>query len=192
MKNAVIIHGKPTQARYENPLEPKPHEANWLPWLGKQLSSQGVSVSIPAMPVPYFPIYEAWESVFDTSRVTPETALIGHSAGSEFILRWLSENKAAKVEQVALVAPYHDYAGKYGEFSKYTLDAGIAERVGKLTIVNSLDDDAQIVKRAHELAETFPSARLVELDGFGHFRIGCNMTSEAFPELLTAMGTPEH
>jgi predicted alpha/beta hydrolase family esterase len=184
MKNAIILHGKPSRERYENPAEPKPHEANWLPWLGRQLSARGVTTTIPAFPKPYFPVYEEWQRVFETNDAGPETGLIGHSAGAEFILRWLSENQSKTIEQAVLVAPYRDYAGKYGEFSKYVLDARIQERIGKLTIINSLDDDESITKRAHELSSAFPDAQIIELNGYGHFRIGHNMQSEEFPVLL--------
>lgn len=188
MKNAVILHGKPTKERYENPLEPKPHEANWLPWLGRQLSSHNIDTVIPALPLPYFPVYRDWEAVFPKEHVNQETGLIGHSAGAEFLLRWLSENNKTSVDQLVLVAPYRDYAGKYGEFSKYQVDTSIIERVGRLTILNSLDDDAPILRRTQELMETFPSADLVEVNGFGHFRIGHNMTSEELPQLLDILG----
>lgn len=93
MKNAIILHGKPTRDRYENSNEPKPHEANWLPWLKAQLEAQKINVSIPALPLPYFPVYEDWKNVFEREEVTGHTKLIGHSAGAEFILRWLSEKK---------------------------------------------------------------------------------------------------
>jgi hypothetical protein len=69
MRNAIILHGKPTRGRYENPDEPKPHEANWLPWLGRQLGARGVAVSIPAFPRPYFPVYEDWKGVFEGSYI---------------------------------------------------------------------------------------------------------------------------
>jgi predicted alpha/beta hydrolase family esterase len=184
MKKAIIVHGKPTKERYENPLEPKPHQANWLPWLGKQLTDRGMKVSIPAMPLPYAPVYKDWKAVFPEGRVGPETGLIGHSAGAEFLLHWLSENRDATAERLVLVAPYRDYTGKYGEFSRYNLDLEIAKRVGNLTIFNSLDDDVNIQTRAQHLAKLLPEANLIELEGFGHFRIGHNMTSQAFPQLL--------
>lgn len=184
MKNAVILHGKPTRERYENPLEPKPHEANWFPWIGRQLAGRGVKVAIPALPLPYSPVYSDWEAVFPKADVSKDTGLIGHSTGAEFLLRWLSENKETEVNRLILVAPYRDYAGKYGEFSQYTLDPELAERVGKLTILNSIDDDEPIQRRTHELTTLLPNAHLIELDGFGHFRIGHNMQSEEFPVLL--------
>lgn len=187
MKNAVILHGKPSRERYENPELRKPHEANWLPWIGEQLSFRGVEVSIPVMPKPYFPIYKDWKTVFEQNYVDGATSLIGHSAGAEFILRWLAENESTEVEAVTLVAPYHDFGQKYGDFSQYELDSDIVNRIGKLTIVNSLDDDVPIQKSVQRLTALIPGVHLVELDGFGHFRIGHNMHNEEFPELLEVL-----
>jgi predicted alpha/beta hydrolase family esterase len=184
MKNTVILHGKPTKERYLNPEIPKPHEANWFPWIGVKLVESGIQTSIPPLPRPYFPEYETWKKVFEAEKVNDSTGLVGHSAGAEFILRWLSANEDMTVERVVLVAPYCDYAGKYGDFSNYQLDRNLKERVGRLTIINSLDDDEPIQRRTHELVGALPAAKLVELDGYGHFRIGHNMTGPEFPELL--------
>jgi len=123
------------------------------------------------------------------NHVDKDTGLIGHSAGAEFILQWLSENNTTSVEQIALVAPYHDFAGKYGEFSQYELDSDIAKRVGRMTIINSLDDDAPIQTSVARVVTAFPEAQVVKLDGYGHFRIGHNMQSEEFPVLLNLLVT---
>jgi len=187
MNNAVILHGKPPRERYDNPNEPKPHEANWFPWLGQQLIERGVEVSIPPLPKPYYPVYKDWKGVFDSNKVDQETALIGHSAGAEFILRWLSENQIAEVEQVVIIAPYRDYENKYGDFSQYKLDKDIVKRTDRLTIMYSLDDDEPILRRTRELITAFPSAEHIELNGFGHFRIGHNMQTDEFPELLNIL-----
>ena len=189
MRNAIILHGKPAQEVYENPDLPKPHEANWLPWLGEKLKARGVVVAIPALPEPYFPIYEAWKAKFETHNVDRSTALVGHSAGAEFILRWLSEHGEVEVERVVLVAPYRDYAGKYGEFSQYQLDPDLSKRVGRLTVFNSLDDTEPIKRRAREIAETIPGLHYVELDGFGHFKLNDKMQTNKFPELLNELYT---
>mgnify|MGYP003885372327 CR=1 FL=1 len=184
MKNAIIVHGKPTEERYNNPDFPKPHEANWLPWVGARLLEAGVDVSIPPMPRPFFPVYETWKEVFEMFGIDTDTGLVGHSAGSEFILRWLSENKHVSVGPVALVAPYCDEAGKYGDFSSYDLDKRLLGRVGKLVIFNSLDDSLAIQHYAYRLAAELPQSQLIELDGFGHFMTGNNMSNPEFPELV--------
>lgn len=184
MRNAIFLHGKPTRERYDNPSEPKPHVANWFPWISKQLENIGVEVSVPALPMPYFPVYKDWRRVFEGQRIDEQTVLVGHSAGAEFILRWLSENSEQRTEQVVLVAPYHDFARKYGDFSEYTLDSDLVARTGSLAIINSIDDAEPIQRNVDRLMDALPGAKLVELDGFGHFRIGDTMTSEAFPQLL--------
>ena len=63
----------------------------------------------------------------------------------------------------------------------------LAERIGRLVIFNSLDDDEPIKQRVRELVGIFPTAQLVEFKDRGHFRIGHNMTGPEFPELLDAV-----
>ena len=189
MKTAVILHGKPTQERYENPDIPKPHKANWFPWIKAELFKVGIEATVPALPQPYHPDYEAWKGVFEKETIDEHTGLVAHSASAEFLLRWLSANKQKELERVVLVAPYRDYVGKYGDFSTYELDKDIPKRIGSLTIINSIDDDEPIQRRTQELVETFPSVKYVELDGYGHFRIGHNMTGPEFPVLLDEITT---
>lgn len=189
MNKVVVLHGKPTKERYDDPEEPKPHKANWFPWIKTELSKVGIAASIPALPLPYHPDYDAWREVFEKEKVDNKIGLVGHSAGAEFLLRWLSANKDVAVERAVLVAPYRDYKDKYGDFSNYKLDKDIPKRIGSLTIINSLDDDEPIQRRTQELVEAFPTAKLVELDGYGHFRIGHNMTGPEFPELLDELTT---
>lgn len=184
MRNAVVVHGKPTHERYLNPDLPKPHEANWLPWLGAELAERGVSVTIPAFWRPYYPDYNAWEATMQQCYVDSHTGLIGHSTGADFLLRWLSEDSSREAERLVLVGPWHDSAGKYGEFSQYDLDTDLYKRVGRITIFNSTDDTPAIQENAHRLFDALTGAHLYELEGYGHFMIGNNMDSEEFPKLL--------
>jgi predicted alpha/beta hydrolase family esterase len=185
MNSLILVPGKPTRERYENPKEPKPHKANWFPWIANEAGKVGICASIAVMPRPYYPVYDAWKSVLESlGPIDENTGFVGHSAGAELQARWLSENKDVRVGRVVWVAPYRDKTGKYGDFSRYVLDAKLTERVGRLTIFNSTDDDPQIQEYAHELVGALPAARLVEFEGYGHFRIGHNMSSPEFPELL--------
>ena len=61
MNKAIILHGKPKRERYFDESQPKPHEANWLPWLGEKLAEQGIEVNIPAFPEPYAPDYQNFD-----------------------------------------------------------------------------------------------------------------------------------
>jgi predicted alpha/beta hydrolase family esterase len=184
MRNALILHGKPSRERYENPNIPRPHEANWLPWLGAELGKRGVMVTIPAFPNPYSPDYEMWSSRFEESKVTGQTTIVGHSAGAEFALRWLSEHDQVYVDKLALVAPWRDAKAKYGEFSQYDLDTELPKRIGRISIFNSLDDTTSIQERVASLRDTFPRARYVEFEDHGHFMLDNNMPTVEFPELL--------
>ena len=184
MDKLILVPGKPTRERYEDSRMPKPHEANWFPWIAGAVEKVGVRASIAVMPRPYHPVYEDWANEFESlGPINENTALVGHSAGAEFLARWLSENKEVCVDRVVWVAPYRDRAGKYGDFSKYALDTGLGERVGRLVIFNSTDDDPGIQDYARELAAAIPSAQLVEFEGYGHFKIGDNMPGPEFPVL---------
>jgi predicted alpha/beta hydrolase family esterase len=187
MRNVLFAHGKPPRERYEDPTIPKPHEANWFPWAKGQLSLHNIEASVPALPKPYYPVFRDWENAFPGHDIDEDTGLVGFSAGSEFLLRLLSENTGIHAEHLVLVAPWRDSNGKYEDFSNYTLDPGICERVGKLTVISSLDDSEAIQDNARYLAETLPSANLVKLNGYGHFMLGNNMVSEDFPELISVL-----
>jgi predicted alpha/beta hydrolase family esterase len=96
----------------------------------------------------------------------------------------MSETPQKSVDKVVLVAPYKDYDKKYGDFSDYNFVPSLVERTGRLTIIHSTDDDGPIARRTEELVTALPTANYIELEGFGHFRIGHNMSSEEFPILL--------
>jgi predicted alpha/beta hydrolase family esterase len=184
MQSVVFAHGKPPRERYENPDLPKPHEANWFPWAAKQLEQKGIAAAVPALPRPYHPVFADWKESFPVHDVGRDTGLVGFSAGAEFLLRLFSEDPDIEAEPLILVAPWRDVDGKYDDFSKYTLDPSIGERVGRLTLISSRDDSEVIQANARAIASTIRGAKLLELDGYGHFMLGNNMTSEAFPELI--------
>lgn len=187
MRNVLFAHGKPSRVRYEDSTIPKPHEANWFPWIKRQLSQCGIEAHVPALPKPYCPVFSDWKDAFPVHAIKADTGLVGFSAGSEFLLRLLSEDTNLRAEHLVLVAPWRDMAEKYGDFSEYILDPGISERVGRLTIFSALDDNKAIQDNARNLAGILPRANLIELDGYGHFMIGNTMTSEEFPELATVL-----
>jgi predicted alpha/beta hydrolase family esterase len=192
VERAIIVHGKPTQERYENPRLPKPHRANWLPWVGQQLTAQGVTVDIPAMPEPYAPDYQKWLSKIDPFDISPGTALIGHSTGAEFILRMLSQDlKDSTVGPVILVAPWRDDSGKYGDFSDYELDDNLVARTQGLTIMVSSNDTQRIQDRAYGLESQLPGAELMCFSSFGHFMTGNAMPGPEFPELLRVLSATQ-
>lgn len=181
--DALILHGKPPRERYENPDLPKPHEANWLPWLASEMAKRGLDTVIPQFPMPYEPDYGAYCTTLEQYDVE-HGVIVAHSAGAEFILHWLSENKDISLQQLLLVAPWADDKRKYGDFSDYTLDLGLPKRVDRITIVSSLDDSQAIQDNVAKLRNAIQPTKLVEFENLGHFMLGNNMTGTTFPELL--------
>ena len=97
MKCVIIVH------RWEgNP------EADWYPWLKKELLGKGFEVLVPELPDPEAPDIETWVSALAEAVGTPDeqTILVGHSLGGQTILRYLAGLNNQKVGGVVLVAPW--------------------------------------------------------------------------------------
>src|SRR5258707_431567 len=94
MKNVVILHGTG-----------ETKESFWFPWLTKQLEKKGYHVSIPQLPNTDHPDLANWLPVALQETYTPETVLIGHSAGGPLQLSVL-ENINVKIKQAIVVSGY--------------------------------------------------------------------------------------
>lgn len=190
-RNAVIVHGKPPKAKYLDDSQPKPHEANWLPWIGAELEKQGAHVSIPAFPEPYAPEYLAWKDRIQQERVSRHTTLIGHSAGAGFLLRYLSENPRIEINRLVLVAPWLvDPANKYGDWTKFSIDPLLPVNVVcGIHVFHSSRDDQQAQDSLGIVREALPDATYRDISRYGHFMIGNSMEDERFPELRSLLGT---
>ena len=83
-------------------------ERNWFPWLTWQGLVEGKSVVVPRLPTPGGQSFESWSNAFDQQIGAPidnATALIGHSTGVPFLLRYL-QRANQKVARVALVSGF--------------------------------------------------------------------------------------
>ncbi len=80
MKRIFIIH-----RWYGSP------EADWYPWLKKELEKKGFVIIIPNMPMPEAPDIKSWTDALRKAVGIPdkETYFIGHSIGCQTILRYL-------------------------------------------------------------------------------------------------------
>ncbi|MDD4989496.1 MAG: alpha/beta hydrolase [Candidatus Pacebacteria bacterium] len=94
MKNVIILHGTG-----------ETKESFWFPWLTRELEKKGYSVSIPVLPDTDHPDLKTWLPVALKEKYSPETILIGHSAGCPLQLSVL-ENLNVKIKKVILVAGY--------------------------------------------------------------------------------------
>jgi predicted alpha/beta hydrolase family esterase len=188
MKNALIIHGKPSKQTYFDPTAPTASNQNWLPWLQKQLQLAGIAAQTPEMINAWQPDYAIWSQTIENFAVTPETILIGHSMGGGFLVQWLSEHKEVRAGNVFLVAPsvgdrftpeHPMEAELLGGMGDFDVDPDLLSRVRSLTILNSDDDRERVQATVKYLREELPEAGYREFHERGHFT---GVTE--FPELL--------
>jgi len=180
MKTAIILHGKPSYEEYFDPKIPSPSNNHWLPWLQKQLLLNGILAQTPELPAPYDPVYQEWRRIFEQFKIDGNTALIGHSRGAGFLLRWLSENKAT-VGKVALVAPFLDLnRGKIaGDFFLISMDRHLAARAKGISVFFSTDDSPAILNSVASIKAGIDRIEFSEFTDRGHF-----ILTETFSELL--------
>lgn len=184
MKNAIILHGTTDKGEYFDPNYPSLSNAHWFPWLQKQLLVHDIAAVTPEIPNAYQPDYEAWRAEVERYPITPETLIVGHSCGSGFWVRWLSEHPDVHVGRVVLVAPWLDPDNsKQSSFFDFKIDPEIASRTKGLTIFSSDNDDSDVQRSVQTLRATLKGYRFREFHNYGHFCME-DMHSLEFPELL--------
>lgn len=184
MRNAIILHGKPSKNEYYNLEYQSPSNMHWLPWLQRQLLLKDILAQTPEMPTPYEPNYDNWCEVFEQFGKDEKTVLVGHSCGGGFLVRWLSEHPNVKVGKVVLVAPWIDPdRNDTTDFFDFTIDASLAGRTAGVIIFNSDNDYPGVLESVHILRESIEGVRYREFHNYGHFCYK-DLKTDAFPELL--------
>jgi hypothetical protein len=132
MGNIVILHGTS-----------ETEKSFWLPWLRRELDQRGHSVAIPRLPDADYPDLAKWLPVALEQTYTPDTILIGHSAGCPLQLSVL-ENINVKIKQAILVAGYARPKGPKKEPEKILQDhyswKKISSHVKDIIFINSDND----------------------------------------------------
>ncbi|MFA5135027.1 MAG: leucine--tRNA ligase [Patescibacteria group bacterium] len=169
-KLAVIVHGSPSQAGY-----PDPTVQHWLPWMAVQLERMGFHVAVPALPRANAPVYGEWKRAFEKSikgfEIDEDAVLIGHSAGTSFLVRYLSEQKK-KVSRLVLVAPSKvvvsadsEHHQRLRELYNFKAQYGIADKV----LVLYSADDKESVSVTAKFYKDFYKADVQQFADRGHF-----------------------
>ena len=161
--NFIIIHGV-----YANP------DANWFPWLKKQLEGMEYEVIVPKFPTPLDQSLESWLRTIANyeNKISEETILIGHSLGAAFILNYL-ERTSKKIKAAILVAGFHKLLGsKYDEINKSFIDgqfdwSKIKNNCGKFFVFASDNDEHIPLEIGQELAQNLNAELNIVHDG-GH------------------------
>src|SRR3989344_5353920 len=183
-QSCIIVHGSNSSeaAAKKGALENLRH---WKPWLKKNLEKNGIKTYNELYPEDWLPDYDKWKSVFEKNTIDENTILVGHSAGTGFLLRWLSENKK-KVNKLILVAPSvikkNDKYLRLSKLKDFSYDSSLKNYFNKLVVFYSDSDAEHIIESAKQI-HTRLGGDLVQIKGKGHF-IYEDMGTEEFPELL--------
>ena len=183
MKTAIILHGKPSKEGYYKPEREAESNSHWLPWIQHELLLVDCLAQTPEFPEPYNPNYEEWKKVVERFDIDEDTILIGHSRGSAFLIRYLSENKI-KVGKVALVAPslIMDNKDIENNFFDFEIDKDFPNRTDGVKIFYSTDDRGSVDETVALLKEKLNGVEFMEFTDRGHF-IFRDMNTVEFPEL---------
>ncbi|MBN1385593.1 alpha/beta hydrolase [Candidatus Woesearchaeota archaeon] len=149
-------------------------DANWFPWLKRELEARGHSVIVPQFPIMHDQKLDNWLSVMEQYKDRLEDSiLIGHSLGATFILDLL-ESFGIKVRSAYLIG---GFIGKLGPdfdvfnstFAEKDFDWDrIKQACGSFHVMASDDDPYVPLSKAYELGESLGVSPIV-LEGQGHF-----------------------
>ena len=187
MKNAIILHGAPEKEHYYAHDLPSESNAHWLPWLQKELMIRDIKADTPEVPLAYEPKWDVWCREVERFDITPDTMLIGHSAGGGFWVKYLSLHPELRVDKVVLVAPWVDPDKTLEEdFYAGELDRTLVQRTNGVTIFRSDDDSDNVLTSIDRILENVDDVQVKDFHGYGHFTYQ-NLGGEAFPELLKVL-----
>ncbi len=189
----IHIHGGTvfeTREKYYRYLENdtyNPYETriSWRDWLKSELPE--CDVFLPGMPASDDADYIAWKIWFE--KLFPylgdeRIILIGHSLGTIFLVKYLSENTFPKpVTVLHLVGSVFDGEDiEVEDIGNFALQPeklkNVVEQVKNIQLWHSSDDDCCPWKNVEKYMKYFPDAQLHKFENKGHF------IDSTFPELF--------
>jgi predicted alpha/beta hydrolase family esterase len=179
-----------------------PQEA-WLPWLKSELEKRGYDVSLPAMPRPDRPSVPEWLEFITRLVGEPDkgTVMVGHSLGSQAVVRYLEFLGAADkaVGKTVLVASSFPTGLSAAEAEQaagedralipwFTIGAEpgkVRKAAGRCTVILSDDDPIVGFGEAKASFETNLEAQIIVEHGKGHLNEDSGLTE--LPSVLRAV-----
>lgn len=192
-KQVVVIHGGDYQRPYEEFLadlramevEPNDFKANNKDWKIRLQERLGNDFEVfnPRMPNQFYATYEVWKIWFEKliPFLSDGVILIGHSLGSIFLVKYLSENMfPKKIGGLFLVAaPYMksktDKAGGFGFGDDLSL---IPKQVKNIHLYHSTDDPIVEYHDVELFKNDLPNAKVMTFKDREH------LWQEEFPEIV--------
>lgn len=184
-KQVLVIHGGSNFVSYDKYLEElKNSEINldrlkfkidWKANLQNHLG-EGFDVFNPRFPQKDNAKYEEWKIYFEKilEKLDEEIILVGHSLGSIFLAKYLSENKIDKnINGLFLVAaPFDDEGMEKEPLNDFSLTDPslklLQEQVENIFIYHSVDDPVVPYLHAEKFHKTLPNSKLIRLEDRSH------------------------
>ncbi|MEF3691990.1 MAG: alpha/beta fold hydrolase [Candidatus Moraniibacteriota bacterium] len=166
MKRVFIIHGWGGSP-----------EANWFPWMKKELEKRKISIEVLAMPNTDNPKMEEWLDFMreKIGKIDEDIFLVGHSLGCIAILRYLeSLSEGEKVGGALLVAGFSRSINipELENFFQTPLDyEKVKKSVRQIGAINS-DNDYYVPMEEGKILEEKLGAKLVVLHKAFHLNEG--------------------
>lgn len=171
MSHLVLFHGMDASS-----------DDQWLPYVRKEMEARGWSVDSPNISDSGNPNLERWiESVNQKVTLTPDTVLVGHSAGCPLIISLL-ERSEVRVKKVVLVAGFiedigHAVAPLIQDLYEWKKIKGNAEQ---FYFINSDNDPYNCNDKQGRLLLDNLGGTQVIMAGEGHF--GTSEFNQDYPE----------
>lgn len=175
-KRVVLIHGWQDQPN-----------RGWMAWLGEECVDLGYEFVAPLMPTPKIPVIADWVRVANAAIKTLDdsTILIGHSLGTNILLRYLAEYRGKpedKAKALILVSGFLQPGRKEAEalFNPLPNVEQAKQRVESVYSIYSDNDKTVLPSKSIELANLLGGSQLC-LPGYGHF---LTKYTQQIPELV--------
>ena len=150
-------------------------EKDWIDWVQFESEAEhDVITQIPKFPHAHAKImkYDEWEQIMNLQDITPDTCLIGHSAGGGFLLKYMQMHPDCCVKQIILVAPWIDVENwqPFGFYRGLDLqrDIILQTKYG-IDMLVSDNDMPHIVSGCGEIMKNMPNVRVHSFNGYEHF-----------------------
>lgn len=186
MKKAVLLYGIFTEKIATLPECNPNDERNWMGWTKKRLTELGYQVVCPIIPKVWeAPPYSTWKKVLDEAKINGNTVLVGLSAGGAVCVKYIIEEKRA-INKLILVAPAYltkkeDYFPITNGFNNFQIMDDTKNQIKNGTTIFISDDEPLTgIQEAVKIYEKELDAKVVYLNGRGHF----SFQVQTFPELL--------
>lgn len=191
MNQVVILHGGDAFASYDDYIQnlrqneltlDRLRSIGWKANLQKDLGSE-FDILTPRMPNPQNARYLEWKIWFE--KMIPlfneEIALVGHSLGGIFLVKYLSENRySKKIKSTFLASAPYNTPDRHSlaDFNLLSSLDRFTEQAGEVIIYHSREDLVVPFDNAELYHKELHNSKLRIFDGRGHFN------DEHFPELV--------